>query len=69
MGTSIEQQLHYSIGMTGARAGRESDAIRDTNSPLIELIARTLARGIRSRVFRPGVDPVELYISVAGLRR
>ncbi len=51
----------------GARHVRESEAIRDTNSPLIELIARTLARGIRSRVFRRGVDPVELYISVAGM--
>jgi len=51
----------------GARHVRESNAIRDTTSPLIELIARTLARGIRSRVFRRGVDPVELYISVAGM--
>ena len=51
----------------GARHVRDSSAIRDTNSPLIELIAKTLARGIRARVFRRGIDPVELYISVAGM--
>lgn len=51
----------------GARHVRESSAIRDTNSPLIDLIARTLARGIKAKVFRRGVDPVELYISVAGM--
>lgn len=51
----------------GAQHVRNSSAIRDTNSPLIDLIARTLARGIKARVFRRGVDPVELYISVAGM--
>ena len=51
----------------GAQHVRDSSAIRDTNSPLIELIAKTLARGIRAKVFRRGIDPVELYISVAGM--
>lgn len=51
----------------GAQHVRKSSAIRDTNSPLIELIASTLARGIKAKVFRRGVDPVELYISVAGM--
>ncbi len=51
----------------GAQHVRDSSAIRDTNSPLIELIAKTLARGIRARVFRRGIDPVEFYISVAGM--
>ncbi|WP_137922499.1 TetR/AcrR family transcriptional regulator [Hydrogenophaga sp. 2FB] len=51
----------------GAQHVRDSSAIRDTNSPLIDLIAKTLARGIRARVFRRGIDPVELYISVAGM--
>jgi len=51
----------------GARHVRESGAIRDTNSPLIDLIARTLRRGIAARVFRRGIDPVELYVSVAGM--
>lgn len=51
----------------GAHHVRNSSVIRDTNSPLIELITQTLARGIKARVFRRGVDPVELYISVAGM--
>ena len=51
----------------GARHVRESSAIRDTNSPLIDLIAQTLQRGITRKIFRRGVDPVELYISVAGM--
>lgn len=51
----------------GAQHVRASQAIRETNSPLIELIASTLRRGVRERVFRRGVDPVELYISVAGM--
>ena len=51
----------------GATHVRDSQAIRETNSPLIDLIARTLRRGIAAKVFRRGVDPVELYISVAGM--
>lgn len=51
----------------GAQHVRKSSAIRDTNSPLIALIASTLARGIKAKLFRRGVDPVELYISVAGM--
>jgi TetR/AcrR family transcriptional regulator len=46
---------------------RRSAAIRATNSPLIELVAATLKRGVAARVFRRRVDPVELYISLAGM--
>ena len=51
----------------GAEHVRQSSAIRAHNSPLIELIAATLKRGVAARVFRRGVDPVELYISIAGM--
>ena len=51
----------------GAVHVRHSSAIRRTNSPLIEMIRSTLKRGIDSKVFRRGVDPVELYIAVAGM--
>lgn len=51
----------------GAEHVRASHVIRDTNSPLIELIAKTLARGTQAGVFRRGIDAVELYISVAGM--
>lgn len=51
----------------GASHVRDSKAIRETNSPLIELLAKTLSRGTRAGVFRRGIDPVELYVSVAGM--
>ena len=51
----------------GASHVRDSRAIRETNSPLIDLIAKTLRRGIKAGVFRRSIDPVELYISVAGM--
>lgn len=51
----------------GAAHVRDSSAIRDTNSPLIDLIAKTLKRGIAAHLFRRGIDPVELYVSVAGM--
>ncbi len=51
----------------GAPHVRASASIRAMNSPLIERIAATLRRGVRSKVFRKGIDPVELYISIAGM--
>ena len=40
---------------------------RDLNSPLVALIAEILARGQTQGVFRAGVDPVQLYISIASI--
>jgi TetR/AcrR family transcriptional regulator len=37
------------------------------NSPLVRIIRETLARGVSEGVFRPGVDAMQLYISIAGL--
>ncbi|MBS0321963.1 MAG: TetR family transcriptional regulator [Proteobacteria bacterium] len=36
-------------------------------SPLIATLADVLARGEREHLFRAGVDPVQLYISIAGI--
>ena len=52
---------------TGAGHVRGSPAIRSTHSPLVALLRATLARGARQGVFRNGVDPVELYVSIAGM--
>jgi AcrR family transcriptional regulator len=41
--------------------------IRDTNSPVIATLAEVLERGRTDGVFRGGVDPQQLYISIAGL--
>lgn len=45
---------------------RSGDIVR-LNSPLIEAIHDVLRRGEAAGLFRPGVDPVELYISIASL--
>jgi AcrR family transcriptional regulator len=50
-----------------ARHLKQSKAIRDMNSPLIQTLADVLERGRRDGVFRGGVDAVQLYISIAGL--
>ena len=51
----------------GARHVRSSDAARQTNSPLLSMIAETLRRGEAEGIFRPGVDALELYVSIAGM--
>ena len=56
-----EQHLHR------ARHLADSKRIRELNSPLIQLLGEVLERGRREGLFRGGVDPVQLYISIAGL--
>ena len=46
---------------------QQSTRIREMNSPLVQLLGDVLERGRRDGVFRGGVDPVHLYISIAGL--
>jgi AcrR family transcriptional regulator len=46
---------------------KRSKRIRELHSPLVGMITALLARGVRRRVFRAGVDPVELYITIAAL--
>jgi AcrR family transcriptional regulator len=50
-----------------ARHLADSKRIRELNSPLIQLLGEVLERGRREGLFRGGVDPVQLYISIAGL--
>jgi hypothetical protein len=37
------------------------------HSPLIATLSEVLTRGAREGVFRRGVDPVQLYVSIAAL--
>lgn len=46
---------------------KKSKRIRDLHSPLVGMIADLLERGARKRVFRGGVDPVDLYVTIAAL--
>jgi len=54
------ENLHK--GRHVARSGR----VREMHSPLVEMLRRILERGARAGVFRKGIDPVQLYISIAG---
>jgi AcrR family transcriptional regulator len=51
------------------RAGhlKRSRRIRQMNSPVIEALADVLARGEKTGELREGIDPMQLYISIAGL--
>jgi AcrR family transcriptional regulator len=53
--------------MLQARHLRRSSRISDLHSPLIGMITDVLARGAAEGIFRKGVDPVQLYISIASL--
>ncbi|MGE0564972.1 MAG: TetR family transcriptional regulator [Pseudolabrys sp.] len=46
---------------------RKSKKIRHLHTPLGDMIAEILKRGAAQGAFRRGVDPVELYISIAAL--
>ena len=50
-----------------ARYLKTSKKIKGLHSPFVELLDDILRRGVDSGDFRPDVDPVELYISIAGL--
>ncbi|MBI3370693.1 MAG: TetR family transcriptional regulator [Betaproteobacteria bacterium] len=59
--------LLNSANLHRARHIKGSKRARALNSPLIALIGAILERGERDKTFRRGVDPVQLYISIAAL--
>jgi TetR/AcrR family transcriptional regulator len=46
---------------------RKSKKVRDLHSPFVKLIEDILRRGVAQGVFRPGLDPVDLYITIAAV--
>jgi TetR/AcrR family transcriptional regulator len=50
-----------------ARHIKRSTRIRELHSPLADMLRDILRRGEHAGTFRAGVDPVELYITIAGL--
>lgn len=44
-----------------------SDAVEEMNRPIIELMRKTLDRGVVEGVFRRGLDPLHVYLSIAGM--
>ena len=51
----------------GARHVRGSKRLEAMHSPLVSMVSKILKQGVESGAFRRGVDPVQLYISIAGL--
>ena len=41
--------------------------LQPLHSPLIEMLGQVLTRGTEAGLFRPGLDPMQVYISIAGL--
>lgn len=50
-----------------ARHLQRSSRIQEMNSPLIQLLRDVVERGRQGGLFREGVDPVQLYITIASL--
>jgi hypothetical protein len=50
-----------------ARHLKQSKEIQALHSPLLAMLESLLQRGQRAGEFRRGVDPVQLYISIAAL--
>lgn len=46
---------------------KKSSTILEMNSPLVQMLDTVLEHGRSLRLFRSGVDPVQLYISIAAL--
>ena len=46
---------------------RKSHVMRTLNRPVVETLARVIARGQREHAFRPDVDPVEIHKAIAAL--
>ena len=59
--------LVNSENLHGARHLKQSKQVREMHSPLVFLLGEVLERGRKEGVFRGGVDPVQLYITIAAL--
>jgi TetR/AcrR family transcriptional regulator len=50
-----------------ARHLRKSKKVRELHSPFVQLIDDILSRGVAKGVFRPGLDSVDLYVTIAAV--
>ena len=60
-------RLINSENLHRARHLKRSARIKEMHSPFVKMIADLLKRGADQGVFRPGIDPNQLYISIAAL--
>jgi AcrR family transcriptional regulator len=59
--------LLNSANLHQARHVQASSTVKEMRNPFIHMIGNILDNGVKAGVFKPGVDPVQLYISIAGL--
>lgn len=59
--------LLNSANLHRARHLAQSERARQLNSPLIATLAEIIERGRAEGTFRGGIDPLQLYVSIAGL--
>lgn len=59
--------LVNSANLHRAKHLKGSEVIRTTNRKLVSLVARILTRGVEAGVFRQGIDPVQLNITIAAI--
>ena len=59
--------LLHTANLHRAEHLKRSTKVRSLHSPFVAMIADILCRGEREGSFRAGVDPVQLYISIAAL--
>ncbi|MDX5362565.1 MAG: TetR family transcriptional regulator [Pseudazoarcus pumilus] len=53
--------------LLGGRMLKKSGKVAQQSTPLVGMIRETLERGERAGLFRPDVDPLQLYVSILSL--
>ena len=51
----------------GGRHLQDSARVEEINRPIIDLLRETLERGTADGIFRKGLDPLHIYLSIAGM--
>jgi len=60
-------RLLFSENLHRGKHVSQSESIRKMYNPLLDTLRELLARGQAAGVFRPGLDPVDVYISITSL--
>lgn len=56
-----DENIHHGRHLRG------SQAVQEVNRPIVDLIRNTLERGVDHGVFKRGLDPLHVYLSIAGM--
>jgi len=57
----VDENLHH------ARHVKRSHRLRALHGDLLAMVGEALKRGEKEKIFRRGIDPMQLYVSIAGL--